>query len=75
MYLHEDAWTPRSGLVDTCPVYSSSVVKEYLLNVFKENVTEVNHRINWPARSSDLNPNDFFLGLLKRQTVLNFNSL
>lgn len=47
--------------MDGCPAHNSLVVREYLNNAFNGQVIGPNSRINWPARSPDLSPNDFFL--------------
>ena len=41
-------------------------MREFLNESFNYNVIGPNYAINWPARSADLSPNDFFLwGYLK----------
>lgn len=58
--------------MDGCPAHSSRVVRDYLVDAFQGNVIGPNHRINWPARSPDLSPNDFFLwGHLKDKLYKN----
>ena len=47
--------------MDGCPAHNTVTVREYLNNAFDTNVIGLHHRINWPARSPDLSPNDFFL--------------
>ena len=52
--------------MDGCPAHNSHSVREFLNESFNYNVIGPNYAINWPARSADLSPNDFFLwGYLK----------
>jgi hypothetical protein len=54
--------------MDGCPAHSTLAVREYLNRAFNGNVIGLNHTVNWPARSPDLSPNDFFLwGHLKNR--------
>ena len=46
--------------MDGCPAHSSQDVREFLNNSFNNNIIGLNYTINWPARSPDLSPNDFF---------------
>lgn len=65
---HQEVWFQMDG----CPAHSSRVVRDYLVDAFQGNVIGPNHRINWPARSPDLSPNDFFLwGHLKDKLYKN----
>lgn len=54
---NQDIWFQMDG----CPAHNSRVVRQYLMDSFHGNVIGPNHQINWPARSPDLSPNDFFL--------------
>lgn len=47
--------------MDGCPAHNSREVKQYVDEAFNGRVIGPNHTINWPARSPDLSPNDFFL--------------
>lgn len=46
---------------DGCPVHNAKGVKEYLGNIFLNNWIGRNGPIQWPARSPDFAPYDFFL--------------
>ena len=43
------------------PAHNSLVVKEWLSEVFPNHVIAPNHDVEWPPRSPDLTPCDFFL--------------
>jgi hypothetical protein len=54
---NQDIWFQMDG----CPAHNSREVREYVQNVFNGLTIGPNYTINWPARSPDLSPNDFFL--------------
>ena len=61
---NQEVWYQMDG----CPAHSTLAVREYLDNSFNGNVIGLNHTVNWPARSPDISPNDFFLwGHLKNR--------
>ena len=48
----------------------SRAVRELLRNVFTDRIIALNHTIEWPPRSPDLTPCDFFLwGHLKSKVL------
>lgn len=53
----ERIWFQQDG----CPAHNVQIVKEYLDNSFPDSWIGLNGPINWPARSPDLSPLDFFL--------------
>jgi transposase len=46
---------------DGAPCHRSNVVKQLLTDVFNNRIIALNHVIEWPPRSPDLTPCDFFL--------------
>lgn len=60
----EEIWFQQDG----CPAHNSRLVQRYLETMFPERLICTRGTINWPARSPDLTPNDFFLwGHLKQK--------
>lgn len=52
--------------MDGCPAHNSRIVREFLTDSFDGNIIGPNYNIQWPPRSPDLSPNDFYLwGYLK----------
>lgn len=47
--------------MDGCPAHNYQPVREFLNESFNGNVISTHGTIQWPARSPDLAPNDFFL--------------
>lgn len=47
---------------DEAPAHTSRIVKQYLLNQFKENLIINDDPIHYPAQSPDLTPLDLFMG-------------
>lgn len=61
---NQEVWYQMDG----CPAHNTLTVREYLHYAFNGNVIGIHHTINWPARSPDIAPNDFFLwGHLKNK--------
>lgn len=51
---------------DGAPAHRTRAVRNRLVEVFGRNVVAIGHQVEWPARSPDLTPLDFFLwGYLK----------
>ena len=51
---------------DGAPPHRSAEIRQWLSEFFHDHVVALNHTIEWPARSPDLTPCDFFLwGYLK----------
>ena len=56
---------------DGAPPHRRRIVTERLQQLFGERVVALNHQIEWPPRSPDLTPLDFFLwGYLKSKVYL-----
>lgn len=54
---NQEVWFQQDG----CPAHFSADVREYLNNAFPDHWIGRGGTINWPARSPDLAPCDFFL--------------
>ena len=53
---------------DGAPAHRTRLVRQRLINLFPEKVVALGHDVEWPARSPDLTPCDFFLwGYLKQK--------
>ena len=57
-----------SWMQDGAPSYRTNVVRNRLGEVFGNRIIGLGHAVEWPPRSSDLTPYDFFLwGYLKNK--------
>ena len=59
-----DLWFQQDG----CPAHSTRQVMDVLRNTFRNNIICNNGPIDWPARSPDITPPDFYLwGYVKNE--------
>lgn len=58
---------------DGCPAHSTRQVMEVLRNTFGDNIISNNGPINWPARSPDITPPDFYLWGYAKNEVYGFS--
>ncbi|EZA58856.1 hypothetical protein X777_01031 [Ooceraea biroi] len=56
---------------DGCPAHNARVARTVLHEMFPERWIRKGGHISWPARSPDLNPLDFFLWGMLKNTVYN----
>lgn len=54
---------------DGAPPHYARPVRTYINNIFPQRWIGRRGSIEWPPRSPDLNPLDFFMGLLKKQSI------
>lgn len=53
---------------DGCPAHNTREVRDFLSNVFGNNVISNSGPVPWPARSPDITPLDFYLwGFIKNE--------
>lgn len=53
---------------DGCPAHNTREVRDFLSNVFGNNVISNSGSVPWPARSPDITPLDFYLwGFIKNE--------
>lgn len=65
----EEIWFQMDG----CPAHNTRNVRRYLNESFDNKVIGNGYTINWPARSPDLSPNDFFLWGHLKSKIYNGN--
>lgn len=60
-----EVWFQQDG----CPAHNARAVKRYLETTFPNRLISTRGTINWPPRSPDLSPNDFFLWGYAKETI------
>lgn len=64
----QDLWYQQDG----CPAHNTLVVREYLQTIFRNRIIGTHGDIQWPPRSPDLSPQDFFLWGYMKSTIYGF---